>query len=60
MADSEDKKTVTLEPRYGFASVESSKKSYPKIEKGGTEVPADDVEKIMEQFAKEGYPLRKL
>ena len=58
MADK--KKTVKLEPRQGYSTVESSVKSYPTIEKGGTDVPAKDVEKIMEQFAKEGYPLRKL
>lgn len=58
MAD--DKETVKLAPRQGFDSVQSSKKTYPTIEKGGTEVPAEDAEKIIEQFAKEGYQLKRL
>lgn len=60
MADSEAKKMVTLAPRRGFDSVESSEKGYPVIKSEGTRVAARNAKKIMEQFAKEGYPLKKL
>lgn len=60
MADSEAKKMVTLVPRHGFDSVESEKKSLPVIKKSGTKVAAKNADKVMEQYAKEGYALRKL
>ena len=58
MADKE--KTVRLEPRQGYSSVESSNKGLPVIRKGGTKVAAKNADKVMEQYAKEGYPLRML
>lgn len=51
--------TVRLAPRGAVWDWYEPKDS-PRIERGGTEVSAKDADKIMEQAASEGVPLRKL
>lgn len=63
--DKSEGKTVKLAPRSIFVGAyEPNMKGVPDqikgVRKGGTDVPEDKVEKLMEQAEKDGYPLQKL